>query len=90
MTEAEIRDVARKLFTDELGKFGFRDVEVHVGIDDDGEEFLDIACHYNIGRALPTPQASISATSKLRRALLAQGEERFPNVLHLGSAADVA
>ncbi len=90
MTEPEIHDLTRQLFSEALKQFGFEDVEVRIGVDADGDEFLDIAAHYGARGRLPTPQASISATSLLRQALLARGEERFPNVLHIGSVADVA
>lgn len=90
MTEFEIHDLAKRLFAEALSEFGFKDVDVRIGVDEDGEEFLDIATHYEARGRLPTPQASIAATRRLRQELLARGEERFPNVLHIGSAADVA
>jgi hypothetical protein len=83
MTKEEVKKLADRLLAEDLGKFGFREVEVSTGEDEDGDEFFDISAHFNPSRTPLDPRASIRATSRLRKALLDAGENRFPSVLSI-------
>lgn len=83
MTKEEITDLANRILKEDLGKFGFREVEVSTSEDEDGQEFLDISAHFGPSRERLDPRASIRSSSRLHQALLDGGEIRFPNVLHI-------
>jgi len=83
MTEEEVKKLADRLLAEDLGKYGFREVEVSTAEDEDGDEFFDISAYFGPSRTPLDPRASIRSTSRLRQSLLAAGEKRFPNVLHI-------
>jgi len=90
MTESELKTLADRLLSEDLGKYGFREVEVSTAEDEDRDEFFDISAYFNPSRTPLDPRASIRSTSRLRQAMLDAGEKRFPNVLHILSESSPA
>lgn len=78
MNDADIQVVADRVLRAELGKFGYQRTEVRSGFDhsDDPAVYVDAV----LGVGAPPFEATtlFEAHAALSRALLAEGEERFP------------
>ena len=79
MTDAELKRIINEVLSKELQAFGFSGADFAVVVAADGSVFLDVESH--VERRVD-PVVSIKTRSRLRQALLAVGEERFPVVIN--------
>jgi hypothetical protein len=78
----KMRDVIAKRVSDAMHAFGAEAVDVHPGLDHDGDEVLFIDIQYADGGQDFDPVVAMKVRSDLARWLLESGDERFPHFRH--------
>jgi hypothetical protein len=75
-------DLARQILQTHLNTFGLRAVNVRAGEDHDGEPVLYVEADYDLSEVAVDTAVTAAVTTKLRDALWAVGERRFPHIRH--------
>jgi hypothetical protein len=78
MNDADIQAVADRILRKELGKFGYQRTEVRSGFDHSDEPAVYVDAVLGVGAPPLEATTFFDAHAALGRALLAEGEERFP------------
>jgi len=78
MNDADIQIVADRVLRRELGKFGYQRTEVRSGFDHSDEPAAYVDAVLGVDAPPLEPTTFFDAHAALGRALLAEGEERFP------------
>jgi hypothetical protein len=78
MNDADIRLVADRVLRKELGKFGYQRTEVRTGFDHSDEPAVYVDAVLGVGAPPLEPTTFFDTHAALGRALLAEGEQRFP------------
>lgn len=74
------RAVVNEILRERLARYGFREAEVTLGYDHDGDEALFIDAHYDLKNEPLPPRIFYGLTGVIRNALQEQGEPRFPHL----------
>jgi hypothetical protein len=77
----DVKTLTRKTLSEQLAAYGFDDVVVSAGKDDDDDSLFMVAT-YKAGSALPGGDVLNRTLAILRRELQQAGEERFPYLTH--------
>ena len=77
-----IRRLVEQVLREKLGAQGFSHAIVSETEDEEGRPALTIRSIFGAGRTVLTGLDSIRAKHEVRRALIANGEDRFPYVRH--------
>jgi hypothetical protein len=75
-------EAIQRVLKERLARIGFQDATIEAAPDHDGDPSLFIYARYKYSRKPIDPSATFGLTTKLRRALEAVGETRFPYVRH--------
>lgn len=79
-TTQRARDIIDNVLREQVGAYGFRDANVSVGYDHDGDEVLFVDVYYDLMDRPVEPSAFYGLTAAIRGALQQEGESRFPHV----------
>ncbi|EJW13551.1 hypothetical protein A33M_3535 [Rhodovulum sp. PH10] len=82
MTLDDVKKLTRKTLSAQLAAYGFDDVVVSTGKDQDEDDALFMTATYKSGSALPSGEVLNRTLAILRRELQNAGEERFPYLTH--------
>ena len=80
--DEKLVELIRATMRESMQVFGLRDVSVRVGEDHDGDPVLFIEADYDLTDTPIDLDVTAPLTSKLRDALWAVGETRFPHIRH--------
>lgn len=78
----DVKKLTRKTLSSQLAAYGFDDVDVSAGKDQDEDDALFMTAKYKSGSALPGGDVLNRTLAILRRELQQAGEERFPYLTH--------
>ncbi len=78
----DVKDLAQKKLSADLGSYGFDHIVVEARKDHDDEDALFMTAVYRKGSKLPGGAALNKALAGLRSDLLSAGDERFPYLTH--------
>ena len=80
--ERKVVETVRRVLSERMGRFGFREAEVRAGEDHDGAPVLFIDARYDLSATPIDTNATSEVLRALREALEEIGERRFPHVRH--------